>query len=73
MDEETEACGGYTASDRGRSLYQDLSSHEFPTAHFLTPFLPLKESGSVIRTVGEGTKREKLQGARTFLLDFIKF
>lgn len=36
---------------------------------FLTPFLPVK--GSVTRSVGEGTKR--LQGARTFQLDFIKF
>lgn len=37
------------------------------------PFFPLRALGSVIRKVGKGTKRENLQEARTFLLDFIKF
>ena len=46
LDEETEARGGYAASNRGRSHCQDLCSHESSITHFLTPFLLLKWSGS---------------------------
>lgn len=37
------------------------------------PFFPLRALGSVMRSVGKRTKRENLQEAGTFLLDFIKF
>lgn len=59
-----------TGTDHTARIFPPMS----PILLISLPLLfPLRALGSVIRGVGERTKRESLQEARTFLLDFIKF